>query len=636
MYYYSTESGRRLKISKRNATTEAWPKGTDIAELDKLGELANPTLTEDELTIVFSGNDLPGGRGGWDLWMAGRPDRNSPFGNVTNLRTLNTASWDMHASLAPDGSALYFMSNRNFTSSRTGRYQIFCAYRNAPDSQFGHVQHMALLDTADGSSQYPSISADGTSLYYCSQKDAGMSDIWVSRALPTYYVDAADGRNDNDGLSPRSALATIQKAINVAQDGDMIGVYPGTYREEVRFLGKAITVQSVADAAVIEAPEGFGVSFYMDEGPESVLRNFVIANSYVGILCMHSLPTITNVTVTRNVFGAEAYGLAYGEHRLESSHITNSIIWGNIESDLEGFADSYCCVGNGGAGVSAPSRLSSFAPDLVTDPCNFSNPSVGFVAPPDRSQQRSPVRGSRERRLPPAEQTRPVLARAQHLGARRREQPVHRCGGPRRRLLRRAQAQRQPAEYRRPRQHGLRRDERSSVRRRYQRRWRLRHEGLRAVHGSLAAANESDVIDGASPIVQQPVNSARAMSTRTSTWLPSLWQSEISNLRYQKSQMAHFARAGRQRMRLAASSPMNSSLAGSHFSGRFSSMAMLPRWQTVEDRWPTSTLAIGSWRLLMQSRKFWWWFLLSYRWISCGADRLGQPATPARSSGCRV
>ena len=101
MYYYSTESGKRLKISKRNATTEAWPKGTDIAELDKLGELANPTLTEDELTIVFSGYNLPGGRGGWDLWMAGRPDRNSPFSNVTNLRTLNTASWDMHASLAP-------------------------------------------------------------------------------------------------------------------------------------------------------------------------------------------------------------------------------------------------------------------------------------------------------------------------------------------------------------------------------------------------------------------------------------------------------------------------------------------------------------------------------------------------------
>jgi hypothetical protein len=39
----------------------------------------------------------------------------------------------------------------------------------------------------------------------------------------------------------------------------------------------------------------------------------------------------------------------------------------------------------------------------------------------------------------------------------------------------------------------------------------------------------------------------------------------------------HGALRGRQRMRLATSSPMNSSLAGSHFSGRLSSMAMLPK-----------------------------------------------------------
>ena len=300
-----------------------------------------------------------------------------------------------------------------------------------------------------------------------------MSDIWVSRALPTYYVDAAGGRNDNDGLSPRSAFATIQKAINVAQDGDMIGVYPGTYREEVRFLGKAITVQSVADAAVIEAPEGFGVSFYMDEGPDSVLRNFVIANSYVGILCMHSLPTITNVTVTRNVFGAEAYGLTYGEQRLESSHITNSIIWGNIESDLEGFTDSYCCVGQPGAGSAPSSVVRSFTPDLVADPCNFSNPSgalwprlTGLSSDPmfvDPENGDYHLRSKRGRYWP--EHNIWVLDDA--------SSPCIDAGDPAADYSGERQAQRKPAEYRRPWQHGLRRDERSPVHRRYQRRWRL-------------------------------------------------------------------------------------------------------------------------------------------------------------------
>ena len=39
--------------------------------------------------------------------------------------------------------------------------------------------------------------------------------------------------------------------------------------------------------------------------------------------------------------------------------------------------------------------------------------------------------------------------------------------------------------------------------------------------------------------------------------------------------------------------------------------AMLPRWQTVAERWPTSTSQIGRSRLRMQSSQFWWWFSLT-------------------------
>ncbi len=49
-------------------------------------------------------------------------------------------------------------------------------------------------------------------------------------------------------------LRPIQQAINMAQDGDTVVVWPGVYQEEIRFKGKAITVQSAADAAVITAP----------------------------------------------------------------------------------------------------------------------------------------------------------------------------------------------------------------------------------------------------------------------------------------------------------------------------------------------------------------------------------------------
>ncbi len=331
LYYYSTGSGKRLRLSERATVDSAWPRGVDIPELNALGDLANPTLTEDELVIVFSGHNLPGGRGDWDLWMAGRPSRQLPFGNVKHLRALNTSRLDAHPSVTPDGLTLYFTSDRN------GPAQIFRAQRGSRDSLFGGVQHLASLDTPGGGSYYPMASAEGTTLYFVKQSDGGFADVYVSSALPTYYVDAARGRNGNSGLSPWKAFATIQKAIDTAADGDVILVQPGVYREQIRFLGKAVTVQSAADAAVLEAPGGLAVSFYMGEGADTVLRNLIIANSYIGILCARSAPTITNVTVVGNVYGAEAYGG-------DTSRITNSILWGNTNSDTLGFEVTYSCV----------------------------------------------------------------------------------------------------------------------------------------------------------------------------------------------------------------------------------------------------------------------------------------------------
>ncbi len=157
------------------------------------------------------------------------------------------------------------------------------------------------------------------------------------------YVDGVHGSDTNAGRSPRSAVATIQKAIGLAKRGDVINVCPGVYREEVRFLGKAITLQSIGDAAVIEAPDGFGVSFFMGEGPDTVLRNFVIANSYIGVFCAHSTPTITNVTVTGNAYGVDAYGRS-DTWRLLKPSISNSIIWANSQNDVSSCDVRYSCV----------------------------------------------------------------------------------------------------------------------------------------------------------------------------------------------------------------------------------------------------------------------------------------------------
>jgi len=52
----------------------------------------------------------------------------------------------------------------------------------------------------------------------------------VQVTLPTtvYYVNALTGNDANDGLSPETAFATIQRAIDTTQDGDTVVVTPGT------------------------------------------------------------------------------------------------------------------------------------------------------------------------------------------------------------------------------------------------------------------------------------------------------------------------------------------------------------------------------------------------------------------------
>ncbi|MBU0753713.1 MAG: hypothetical protein KJ645_01145, partial [Planctomycetes bacterium] len=130
-------------------------------------------------------------------------------------------------------------------------------------------------------------------------------------------------------------FATIQGALSDISvvDGDIIVVRPGTYVENIDFLGKNVHLKSSEGYSVtfIDGNQaGTVVTFANGENAGAILNGFTIMNGSGalagGILCSDTSPTIAN----NEVNGNDSMGTG-GGIRIESGTpmITGNIITGN-------------------------------------------------------------------------------------------------------------------------------------------------------------------------------------------------------------------------------------------------------------------------------------------------------------------
>jgi len=137
---------------------------------------------------------------------------------------------------------------------------------------------------------------------------------------------------------------TIQEAIDASWNGDIIIVRPGTYVENINFIGKAITVQSEQGAAATTIDgnqSGSVATFISGEGLDSVLEGFMLTNgtgsinsygglSGGGVYCSGSSPTISNNTISNNSpYGDFGLGGGISCESSSSPLISDNTITGN-------------------------------------------------------------------------------------------------------------------------------------------------------------------------------------------------------------------------------------------------------------------------------------------------------------------
>src|ERR1041385_6480905 len=94
-----------------------------IEELSTSSSEDDPALTGDELEIYFDTN-RPGGKGGDDIWRATRSDRHSPWNAPTPVDELGSASSDVAPGISLDGLTIVFSRNGGGND-----YDLFVATR---------------------------------------------------------------------------------------------------------------------------------------------------------------------------------------------------------------------------------------------------------------------------------------------------------------------------------------------------------------------------------------------------------------------------------------------------------------------------------------------------------------------------
>ncbi|HVP09555.1 MAG TPA: right-handed parallel beta-helix repeat-containing protein [Phycisphaerae bacterium] len=168
------------------------------------------------------------------------------------------------------------------------------------------------------------------------------SALIVPAFVPSGAADAAT-------LYVPSQYATIQAAIDAAQDGDevvvMNGVYTGAGNKNLSLGGKAITVRSVSGdpATCIIDCQGSGRGFYFHNGETaaSVVDGFTIRNGNnpagAGVNCSGSGLTLSNCTISGNTGFEGAVYCGTG-----SPTLTNCTISGNTASGQNCGAGVYC------------------------------------------------------------------------------------------------------------------------------------------------------------------------------------------------------------------------------------------------------------------------------------------------------
>ena len=174
-----------------------------------------PSISPDGLSLLFP-SDRPGGSGGLDIWLATRSTPDSAWDTPVNLGpTVNSSAWDMGAKMSADGLSIYFHSAR----PGSGGEDIWMTTRAAKDAPWGPARNLGLSVNSPYNDGEPTLSADGLTLFFNSDRPGGSGsyDLWVTTRRTT-----SDPWGPPANLGPIVNSPAIEWCASVSADGSTL------------------------------------------------------------------------------------------------------------------------------------------------------------------------------------------------------------------------------------------------------------------------------------------------------------------------------------------------------------------------------------------------------------------------------
>jgi outer membrane protein OmpA-like peptidoglycan-associated protein len=182
--YFTRRDGRVNIYAQNEDIYVSVKKESEWMKAQSLGEPVNTVENEgafsaspDGKYLFFTSCSRPGGVGRCDIWVT--QNEGGIWSEPFNLgRPVNTKAWESQPSLSADGVTLYFVSNR---SDGFGGSDIW--YSTRTEGGWSNPKNLGPEINTAGDEQFPFIHHDGKTLYFTSTGLPGMgkSDIFLTR-----------------------------------------------------------------------------------------------------------------------------------------------------------------------------------------------------------------------------------------------------------------------------------------------------------------------------------------------------------------------------------------------------------------------------------------------------------------------